>query len=76
MGPGMNGWDLAAAVRGRWPRVRFVLATGWGAAIDAAEAASRGVDSVLAKPYRLPDLQEALASLTGRPLPAADRRAA
>jgi PAS domain S-box-containing protein len=62
MGAGMNGWDLAEAVRRGWPRVRFVLATGWGAAIDQAEAAAHGVEAVLAKPYLLTDLQRALMS--------------
>jgi signal transduction histidine kinase/ActR/RegA family two-component response regulator len=58
LGPGKNGWDLAEAVRGRWPGTRFVLVTGWGAAIDAAEARARGVDRVIAKPYRIADLRQ------------------
>ena len=62
MGAGMNGWELAAAVKMRWPSVRFLLATGWGASIDPAEARVRGVASVLSKPYQLVDLLEALAS--------------
>jgi CheY-like chemotaxis protein len=61
MGAGMNGWELADAVRSRWPNVRFLLATGWGAAIDPAEARARGVEAVLSKPYRLDDLIQALA---------------
>jgi PAS domain S-box-containing protein len=61
MGPGMNGWELAAEVRRRWPAVRFVLATGWGAAIDLGEARTRGVQAVLAKPYLASDLTAALA---------------
>jgi CheY-like chemotaxis protein len=63
MGAGMNGWELAAVVRQRWPALRFVLATGWGAAIDPAEARRRGVEAVIAKPYRLADLQKAIAGL-------------
>ena len=35
MGTGMNGWELAAEVRRRWPEVRFYLASGWGAAVRA-----------------------------------------
>jgi CheY-like chemotaxis protein len=62
MGAGMNGWELAGAVKRRWPDVRFLLATGWGAAIDAAEARSRGVEGVLAKPFQLVDLLRALAN--------------
>ena len=60
MGPGMNGWELAAEVRQRWPAVRFVLATGWGAAIDPVEARSKGVQAVLAKPYLVAELTAAL----------------
>jgi CheY-like chemotaxis protein len=40
--------------------VRLVLATGWGAAIDPAEARSKGIDAVLAKPYQPADLQKLL----------------
>jgi CheY-like chemotaxis protein len=60
MGSGMNGWELADAVRLRWPGVRFLLATGWGAAIDPAEATTRGVEAVLSKPYHPVDLLHAL----------------
>jgi CheY-like chemotaxis protein len=61
MGAGMNGWDLAQAVMDTWPHVQFLLATGWGAAIDPGEARGRGVDAVLSKPYRPEDLERALA---------------
>jgi two-component system cell cycle sensor histidine kinase/response regulator CckA len=61
MGAGMNGWELADVVRRRWPGARFLLATGWGAAIDPVEALTRGVERVLSKPYQLTDLLNALA---------------
>ena len=61
MGAGMNGWELAETVRRRWPKVRFLLATGWGAAMDPVEARARGVEAVLSKPYRPIDLLQALA---------------
>ena len=70
MGAGMNGWELANVVRARWPGVRFVLATGWGAAIETAEAQAKGVQAVLAKPYRPADLEQVLASLDGERLAA------
>jgi CheY-like chemotaxis protein len=60
MGAGLNGWDLAAAVRARWPATRVVLATGWSAGIDPEAARGRGVAAVLAKPYRAADLQRTL----------------
>jgi PAS domain S-box-containing protein len=58
LGSGKNGWDVAAAVRKHAPDTRFVLVTGWGAAIDPAEARKRGVDEVIAKPYRIADLRQ------------------
>ncbi len=70
LGGGMNGWELAAEVRRRWPMIRIVLATGWGADIDPVEAAERGISAVLAKPYRLDQvrgvLTDALQSLEDR----------
>ena len=58
LGSGMNGWDLADVVRKRWPGTCFVLVTGWGAAITPDEARERGVDQVLAKPYRIAELRQ------------------
>lgn len=60
MGAGMNGWELAQQVQQRWPQVRFVLATGWGAQIEPAEARAKGVEAVIAKPYRIADLERLL----------------
>jgi PAS domain S-box-containing protein len=64
MGPGMNGWELVERVRQAWPAMHVVLATGWGAAIDSSEARAKGVDAVIAKPYRPADLEALLARLT------------
>jgi PAS domain S-box-containing protein len=63
LGPGMNGWELAEQVRRRWPGPRFVLASGWSASIAAHEAATRGVDGLLAKPYRINDIREIVSRL-------------
>lgn len=60
LGEGINGWGLAEQVRRRWPRVRFVMATGWGSAIDEATARAGGVAAVIAKPYQLAELESAL----------------
>jgi CheY-like chemotaxis protein len=59
MGLGMSGWDLADQVKQRWPHVRFVLATGWGAQIRLEDARLRGVHAVVTKPYRAEDLEKA-----------------
>ena len=58
----MNGWELVSVVKRDWPSVRFMLATGWGAGIDPAEARTKGVEAVLSKPYSAADLLGALAS--------------
>ncbi len=58
LGAGKNGWDVAAEVRAHWPKTRFVLVTGWGAGIDPHEARAKGVDEVIAKPYRIADLRQ------------------
>jgi PAS domain S-box-containing protein len=60
MGTGMNGWELAEAVRALPSPPRFVLTTGWGAEIEPEDAAARGVMAVVSKPYRLPDLRKIL----------------
>ena len=63
MGAGMNGWDLAAAVRELPGQPHFILTTGWGAEIEPDEARARGVLAVVSKPYRLPDLRKILNTL-------------
>lgn len=69
MGAGMNGWELAAHVRRQWPELGFMLATGWGAQIDPIEARVKGVDAVLAKPYRPDELLDALQRICARARP-------
>jgi hypothetical protein len=36
------------------------MATGWGSQIDPETAARRGVEVVMAKPYRIADLRAAI----------------
>jgi PAS domain S-box-containing protein len=57
LGLGMNGLELAAEVRDRWPGTRFILVTGWGGSMDPAEVAPLGVEAVISKPYRAPELR-------------------
>lgn len=61
LGDGMNGWELLDRVRQHAPSLRFILSTGWGAQIDPADVVARGGQGLLAKPYRLSDLLEAVA---------------
>src|SRR5262249_44356530 len=65
LGPGQNGWDLAEAVRERWSNTRLVRVTGGGAPIAPPEARARGVDQVIAKPYRIADLRQIADDVAG-----------
>jgi len=60
LGAGLTGLELAERVKQRWPAVRVVLATGWGGAIDPAEASAHGVEAVISKPYRYAALERLL----------------
>jgi CheY-like chemotaxis protein/anti-sigma regulatory factor (Ser/Thr protein kinase) len=63
LGLGMNGLELATLVRERWPGTRFILVTGWGGSIDPAEVMALGVESVISKPYRAPELRQRINAL-------------
>jgi signal transduction histidine kinase/CheY-like chemotaxis protein len=67
LGSGMNGWELADALRERYPVVRVILATGWGAGISPEEAAAHGVRAVIAKPYRAGEIRDLVGSVAGEP---------
>jgi CheY-like chemotaxis protein len=60
LGSGMNGWELVSHARTRYPGIRTLLATGWGADIDPARAKEHGVEAVVSKPNRVADLQRLL----------------
>jgi GAF domain-containing protein/CheY-like chemotaxis protein len=63
--PGMNGWELARALKAQAPSIPVILLTGWGE-YPTGEESDRGlVDRILGKPARLQDLQAAIAELTG-----------
>jgi CheY-like chemotaxis protein len=63
LGVGMNGWEVADTVRERYPGVRVILASGWGADITAEDAAAHSVVAVVAKPYSARDLRQLVASI-------------
>ena len=50
--PGMSGWELATAVKARYPTLPVGLITGWGASLDADKMQSHGVDLVVPKPFK------------------------
>ena len=69
--PGMNGAELACAVKASWPDTAVVLLTGLGGLMNAAGEVPSGVDVVLGKPVGEADLRRALAAAGARPVAAA-----
>ncbi len=61
--PGMTGWEVARAVKDLAPAVRVGLVSGFGVEVSAADLQAHGVDLVLAKPLKIPDVLRALDSL-------------
>jgi PAS domain S-box-containing protein len=60
--PGLSGWAVARLVKQRRPDTPVVMITGWGDRIDPGEAAGRGVDYVVAKPFKREQVREILAA--------------
>ena len=63
--PGMNGYELARAIRQQaWSQdMKLVAATGWGNAEDQDKTQSAGFDLHLTKPFTLDELKEAIGRL-------------
>lgn len=63
--PGMNGFDVARAIRGRkeWEKVVLVALTGWGAQEDREESYRAGFKHHLVKPVNPPVLLALLESI-------------
>ena len=64
--PGRTGWDVAAHVKARWPRMPVGLITGWGDAANVDEARRAMVDFVVEKPVNIEVLQQAVARARAR----------
>ncbi len=60
--PGLNGFQVARAIRQRDPGVPVLLVTGWGAQYPPEELRAHGVDRILSKPLQLDDILSALAA--------------
>ena len=56
--PGMNGWQVAAAVKQKDPQVRVILMSGGALFEDEGSAQEAGVDFLLPKPVPLDALYE------------------
>lgn len=50
--PGMNGWELAHAIRERNQQIPLAVITGWGDAVGSDDQKIAQVDWVVTKPFR------------------------
>jgi CheY-like chemotaxis protein len=53
----MSGWDVARKVKELSASTPVALISGWGSQIDEATARAKGVDYIIAKPFRLDQLR-------------------
>ena len=58
--PGLGGWDVLDAVKQRRPGTPVGIITGWRDSLDPADAARRGADFLLSKPFRIDDVRDIL----------------
>lgn len=54
--PGMSGLDLADFAHENNPQMPIAMITGWGTQLKEDEVASRGIVSVMAKPFHIQDI--------------------
>ncbi|MEQ8277322.1 MAG: response regulator [Deltaproteobacteria bacterium] len=63
--PGMNGWEVAQSIKAKSPRTPVGLITGWGSTIDEDELSTKGVDLVVAKPFRYDQVLQLVTDVMG-----------
>ena len=65
--PGISGWEVARLVKQSRPGTPVAMVTGWGDRIDPSEAETRGVDYIVAKPFKRDGIREMVSTaLRGR----------
>ena len=57
----MTGWEVARAIKARWPALPVGMLTGWGDRVDHA-ADRRIIAGILSKPTTPEDLQKFVAA--------------
>ncbi len=64
--PVVSGLDIASRARSFRSARAVALLTGWGAEYEQDELKEQGVDAVISKPFKFSELNEFIASLTGK----------
>jgi CheY-like chemotaxis protein len=66
--PEMDGWETAREIRKRWPEMKIVLVTGYGAGTLQPEGEEGLVDTIIGKPFDFDQVQQAIVQLASRVL--------
>ena len=69
--PGLTGWQIADVVRALDPNVMLVFVTGWADDLSQDAMAAAAVDSMIAKPFTIEDVQQVIEAAIVRSLPQA-----
>jgi CheY-like chemotaxis protein len=64
--PGIDGHNVARAIKAQSPKTPIILLTGWGTMPDIGSPSTPAVDAVLAKPPRMQELSNILFQITAR----------
>jgi signal transduction histidine kinase/ActR/RegA family two-component response regulator len=64
--PGMSGWELARAVRGRDRHVALAVITGWGDTVTAEEQSAAQADWVVPKPFTVDRISDLVGEISQR----------
>jgi CheY-like chemotaxis protein len=69
--PGMNGWELARAVRERDRHVALAVITGWGDTVTPEEQSAAQADWVVPKPFTVDRISDLVGEISHRKATAA-----
>ncbi len=64
--PGISGWEIAKTVKEYSPETFVVIMTGWGESFKEKDLKDKGIDALLAKPFRLDNILEVISRLLGQ----------
>ncbi len=64
--PGLTGWQIADVIRALDPDVMLVFVTGWADDVSPDALAEAAVDRMIAKPFSIEDVQQAIEATVAR----------
>jgi CheY-like chemotaxis protein len=71
--PGLNGWDVAKAIRRSAPETRVFLITAWDVTMSPEQLSRIGVEEILRKPFDLDRIRRVLGAVPSSQPPGGSR---